>query len=85
MSWRIVLVIRLQQAFKGGGDGGHNVQGDVVLVDSLQIGPSTVTIVGRSGAFATRAHGIEAMRIERQDHFESEVTDPVIEEVVDVG
>ena len=51
----------------------------------LQIRPCPATIFGRGSAFAARAYGIETPWIERQDRFESEVTDPVIDEVVDVG
>jgi hypothetical protein len=32
------LIVGLQQAFEGGGDGGHRLEGDMVSVNPLQIG-----------------------------------------------
>jgi len=79
------LVVRLQQAFKGGGEGGHRLQGNIVLVDSLQIGPGAATLLGRSGPFPARTERVAASWVHRQYRFEPEVTDPVINEVVDVA
>jgi hypothetical protein len=60
-------------------------QRDLVAIDHLHIRPRPATIFGRGGAFAARADGIETTWIERQDRLGSEVTDPVIDEVIDVG
>jgi hypothetical protein len=79
------LAVRLQQAFEGRGDGGHGPQGDMVLVDLLQIGPRPATIFGRRGAFPAHTGRVAASWVYRQDRFEPELTDPVIDEVVDVA
>jgi hypothetical protein len=79
------LAVRLQQAFEGHGKGGHGPQGDMVLDDPLQIGPRPATIFGRRDAFPARTSRVAASWVCRQDRFEPELTDPVIDEVVDVA
>ena len=79
------LTVSVQQSVENRGHNGHGLQRDMVAIDQLHIRPCPVTIFGRGGAFATRADGIETPWIERHGCLESEVTDPVIDEVIDVG
>ena len=51
----------------------------------LQIGPGAATIFGQDGAFAARTDGIDTTGIERHDRLESEITDPLVDEVVEVA
>jgi hypothetical protein len=57
----------------------------MVAIDPLQIGPHPATLLGRRGAFAARADGIYPTWIERHDRFEAEITDPMIDKVVEVA
>ena len=57
-------IVGLQHASEGGGDDGHGVQRDVVLVDSLQIGPGTATILWGRRTLAPEADGIVASRVQ---------------------
>jgi hypothetical protein len=57
----------------------------MVLVDPLQIGPRPATILRRVGTFPASTDRVAASWVHRQHRFESEVTDPVIDEVVDVA
>jgi hypothetical protein len=57
----------------------------MVLVDSPHVRPWTAAILRRASAFPSRTHGIDTTGIERHDRFESEVTDPVTDEVVPVA
>jgi hypothetical protein len=79
------LIVGVQHASEGGADDGHGVQGDMVLVDPLPIGPHPATILRRTSTFPARTERVAASWVHRQHRFEPEVTDPVIDEVVDVG
>jgi hypothetical protein len=79
------LLIGLQQAVEHRSHHGHRLQRDMVVIDRLQIGPGTTTVLGRGGACATRADGIDTTGLERHDRFEAEITDPVIDAVVHVA
>jgi hypothetical protein len=57
----------------------------MVLVDSPHVRPWPAAILRRASTFPSRTHGIDTTGIERHDRFESEVTDPVIGEVVHVA
>ena len=79
------LIVGLQHASEGGGDEGHGVQGDVVLVDPLPIGPRPATILRWAGTFPARTERVAASWVHRQHRCEPEVTDPVIDDVIDVA
>src|SRR5436305_2902640 len=79
------LTVRLQQAFEGGRNNGHRRQWDVVLVDELHVGPRPATVLGRCSTFPACTGGVAASWVHRQYRFELEVTQPVIDKVVDVG
>jgi hypothetical protein len=79
------LLVGLQYAPEDGGNDGHGVQWDVVLLDPLQIGPRPATILRRAGAFPARTERVAASWVQRQHRFEPEVTDPVIDEVLNVA
>ena len=78
------LIVGLQHASEDGGDEGHGVQREVVLLDPLQIGPRPATILQRASTFPARTERVAASWVHRQHRFEPEVTDPVIDEIVDV-
>jgi hypothetical protein len=48
------LSVGLQHVFNGGGDDGHSVQRDVVLVDQLQIGPRATAVPWWRDPFASK-------------------------------
>lgn len=79
------LAVRLQQAFEGGGDDGYGVQRGRVLVDPLQIGLDVATVFWGCRTLPPEADGIVTSRIQGQHGFEPKVTDPVIDEIVDVS
>jgi hypothetical protein len=79
------LIVGVQHASEGGANDGHGVQGEIVLVDPLQIGPHPATILRRTGTFPARTERVAMSWVHRQHRFEPEVTDPVIDEVVDVA
>jgi len=79
------LIVGRQHASEGGGDEGHGLQGAVVPVDPLQIGPRPAPILRWAGTFPARTERVAAAWGHRQHRCEPEVTDPVIDEVVDVA
>jgi hypothetical protein len=79
------LVIGLQQAVENCGHNGHRLQRDMMAIDPLQIGPRPTTILRRAGTFPARTERVAASWVHRQRRFEPEVTDPVIDEVIDVA
>ena len=56
-----------------------------MAIDLLQIGPGATTVLWGCRTLPPEADGIVTSRIQRQHGFEPEVTDPVIDEIVDVG
>jgi hypothetical protein len=59
------LIVGVQHASEDGGDDGHGVQGDMVLVDPLQIGPHPATILRRAGTFPARTERVAASWVHR--------------------
>jgi hypothetical protein len=79
------LIVGVQHASEGGAADGHGVQGEMVPVDPLQIGPHPATLLRRTGTFPARTERVATSWVHPQHRFEPEVTDPVIDEVVDVA
>jgi hypothetical protein len=57
----------------------------MVLVDPLQIGPHPATILRRAGTLPTSTERGAASWVHRQHRFKPEVTDSVVDEVIDVA
>jgi len=57
----------------------------MVRVDPLQVGPGTTTVLWWRGPLTARTDRVATSWVYGQHRFESEVTDPVIDKVVDVA